>query len=169
MNETSAAPPQLVRGTGANLNPAPVAGGGSWAFTKPAPLPAPEPRPPQPSSPSTEATSPAGSCRTAEAVEQERRWLVESVRDLAARLLRLADGLTGPRTPLEPLLVDLAEVGVAVTRCCGLLEADTARHNSHAARRMVQASGLADALTVRLADTYIALQQRYDTGGATTA
>jgi hypothetical protein len=74
---------------------------------------------------------------------------------------RLADRLADRHAQLEPVVVDLAELTAAVARCCCLLEADAAGHNPRARRRMVQATGLADALTGRLTDVFSALQQRH--------
>jgi hypothetical protein len=74
---------------------------------------------------------------------------------------RLADRLADRHAQLEPVVVDLAELTAAVARCCCLLEADAAGYNPRAKRRMVQATGLADALTGRLTDVFSALQQRH--------
>jgi hypothetical protein len=82
---------------------------------------------------------------------------------------RLADRLADRHAQLEPVVVDLAELTAAVARCCCLLEADAAGYNPRARRRMVQATGLADALTGRLTDVFSALQQRHGAPADTPA
>jgi hypothetical protein len=74
---------------------------------------------------------------------------------------RMADRLTEPHARLDPVVADLVEVAASVARCCRLLEVDAAGYNPRSQRRMVQATGHADALTGRLTDVFSALQQRY--------
>lgn len=166
MNQTSSAvPAQPAHPTGQRTEHGPGlyaangAGHQSW-FTKPPRPDAGQPRAPRPAEPAGyDAPQPAS--RHAEATEQDDRMrLAESLREAAASLRRLADRLTDRHARLEPVVVDLAEVTAAVTRCCRLLETDAASYTPRAQRHMVQATGHADALTGRLTDVFSALQQR---------
>jgi hypothetical protein len=80
------------------------------------------------------------------------------VHELTADLQRLADRLRDPQQRPEKVLGDLISLASAVTRCCRLLETSAADHSLRAHRRMVQATGLAELLTVRLTDVVAAQQ-----------
>jgi hypothetical protein len=154
---------------GTGLHAANGAGPQSW-FTKPPRPDAVEPRAPQPAEPAGYDAPQPGSRHGAEAPDHDDRLrLAESLRESAAGVWRLADQLAERHARLEPVVVDLAEVVASVARCCRLLEADAAGYNPRAQRRMVQATGHADALTGRLTDVFSALQQRYGTHDDTPA
>lgn len=137
-------------------------GGQSWFAKPPRPDAVTPGAPQQPAEPAGLGTPQLAGRHAAEPAESDDRGrLIESLRETAASVRKLADRLTDRRAPLEPVVVDLAEVTAAVTRCCRLLESDAVSYNPRAQRRMVQATGHADALTGRLSDVFSALQQRY--------
>jgi hypothetical protein len=126
----------------------------SWAFSATAPLPGTQSQPPPRGEP-----APRPACHRAEpATQPERTELAATVRELRTDLERLADRLRDPQQRPESLLGDLIPLASAVTRCCRLLETSAADHSLRADRRMVQATGLAEMLTVRLTDAFAAQQ-----------
>jgi hypothetical protein len=133
----------------------------SWAFSTTAPLPGAPSQPPPRSEP---APRPA-SHRTEPAAQPELAERAATVCELRTNLERLADRLRDPQQRPEEVLGDLISLVNAVTRCCRLLETSAADHSLRAHRRMVQATGLAEMLTVRLTDAFAA--QQYSLNGNT--
>jgi hypothetical protein len=126
----------------------------SWAFSATAPPPGTQSQPPPRGEP-----APRPACHRAEpATQPERTELVTTVQELTADLARLADRLHDPQQRPEKVLGELIPLASAVTRCCRLLETSAADHSLRAHRRMVQATGLAEMLTVRLTDAFAAQQ-----------
>jgi hypothetical protein len=126
----------------------------SWAFSATAPLPGAQSQPTPRGEP-----APRPACHRAEpATQPELAELAATVQELTADLARLADRLHDPQQRPEKVLGDLISLASAVTRCCRLLETSAADHSLRAHRRMVQATGLAELLTVRLTDAFAAQQ-----------
>ncbi|MGH3680101.1 MAG: hypothetical protein ACRDT2_07600, partial [Natronosporangium sp.] len=88
--------------------------------------------------------------------------------DLAISARRVAGLLEGGHVDHEAALAGLAELVAAVAGCCQALEVrlapDPTGYSQRATRRLVQATGAAEALATRLVDVVAAM--RHPTNGA---